>query len=312
MSSEIRLLPIKSRSKKIDPLQGVLDLRVDRETEIQGIGMGVLSDGTPFLTQRGLAHLCGVRNAHIGGISVEWNEIPQKPRISRIRDSLSSRGVTSEVPYIQVKDGARTIYAYPDSICLAILEYYAFDAGSNCRDEARNNFRMLAGKALQDFIYTQVGYSPNTTIPASWQQFHDRVTLAYHTVPHGYFSIFKEIANIVTTLIRSGAEIGQRFVPDFNVGQHWSKYWIENHLDQKYGERLVSEQNYPSNFPQPRSNPQAPYCYPDSARGELHRWVQEIYLAEKFPAYFRTEKRRAAVPPYFTQLALATLSPAEL
>ena len=96
MSKEIRLLPTKSRSKKIDPLQGVLDLRVDRETEIQGIGMGVLSDGTPFLTQRGLAHLCGVRNAHIGGISVEWNEIPQKPRISRIRDSLSSRGVTSK------------------------------------------------------------------------------------------------------------------------------------------------------------------------------------------------------------------------
>jgi len=56
MSKEIRLLPTKSRSKKIDPLQGVLDLRVDRETEIQGIGMGVLSDGTPFLTQRGLAH----------------------------------------------------------------------------------------------------------------------------------------------------------------------------------------------------------------------------------------------------------------
>jgi hypothetical protein len=269
MSSEIRLLPIKSRSKKIDPLQGVLDLQVDRASEIQGIGMGVLSDGTPFLTQRGLAHLCGVRNAHIGSISVEWNELPQKPRISRIRDSLSSRGVTSQVPYIQVKDGARTIYAYPDSICLAILEYYAFDAGSNCRDEARKNFRILAGKALQDFIYTQVGYSPNTTIPASWQQFHDRVTLAYHTVPHGYFSIFKEIADIVATLIRSGAEIGQRlrFVPDFNVGQHWSKYWIENHLDQKYGERLVS---------------------------------------------FRTEERRAAVPPYFTQLALATLSPAEL
>jgi hypothetical protein len=126
---------------------------------------------------------------HIGGISVECNEIPQKPRISRIRDSLSSRGVTSEVPYIHVKDGARKIYAYPDSICLAILEYYAFDAGSNCRDEARNNFRILAGKALQDFIYTQVGYSPNTTIPASWQQFHDRVTLAYHTVPHA-ISVF--------------------------------------------------------------------------------------------------------------------------
>src|SRR5262245_15702863 len=33
-------------------------LFVDREKEIDGIGMGVLSDGTAFLTGRGLARLC--------------------------------------------------------------------------------------------------------------------------------------------------------------------------------------------------------------------------------------------------------------
>ena len=55
--------------------------------------MGVLSDGTPFLTQRGLARLCGVRNAHIGTISTEWKESPQKPRMRRIRAILSNSGV---------------------------------------------------------------------------------------------------------------------------------------------------------------------------------------------------------------------------
>ena len=53
MSSEIRLLPTKSRSKKIDPLKeaGVLDLRIDRQTEIEGIGMRVLSDGITALSR---------------------------------------------------------------------------------------------------------------------------------------------------------------------------------------------------------------------------------------------------------------------
>lgn len=41
-------------------VQGVLDLQVQKQIEIDGVGMGVLTDGTPFLTGRGLARLCGV------------------------------------------------------------------------------------------------------------------------------------------------------------------------------------------------------------------------------------------------------------
>jgi hypothetical protein len=73
--------------------------------EIQGVGMGVLSDGTPFLTQRGLARLCGVENAHIGTISSQWGDESQLPRITRIRDLLASRGEFPEFPHIQVMDG---------------------------------------------------------------------------------------------------------------------------------------------------------------------------------------------------------------
>ena len=48
------LAPI-SRSKEIGSEQFDMDLGIDMETEVQGIGMGVLSDGTPYLNQRGLA-----------------------------------------------------------------------------------------------------------------------------------------------------------------------------------------------------------------------------------------------------------------
>ena len=63
----IKTLPVKFDQKEIG--QGVLDLGIEKDAEINGIGMGVLSDGTPYLNQRGLAALCGVQNAHIGTIS---------------------------------------------------------------------------------------------------------------------------------------------------------------------------------------------------------------------------------------------------
>jgi len=37
-----------------------MDLSIKHQIEIDGVGMGVLPDGTPFLTERGLARLCGV------------------------------------------------------------------------------------------------------------------------------------------------------------------------------------------------------------------------------------------------------------
>jgi hypothetical protein len=145
------------RPHATDPAQGVLDLGIERQTEIRGFGMGILSDGTPFLNQRGLARLCGVRNAHIGIISSTWNEEPQKQRLKTIRAILSSSGVALQEPHIRLRRGSRAVFAYPQTVCLAILEYYAFHAGARCRDEARNNLRALAGRALQEFICTQVG-----------------------------------------------------------------------------------------------------------------------------------------------------------
>lgn len=36
-----------------------MDLGIQKEVEIDGIGMGVLTDGTPYLNARGLARMCG-------------------------------------------------------------------------------------------------------------------------------------------------------------------------------------------------------------------------------------------------------------
>lgn len=302
----IKTLPQKIGSKEIDPKQGTLNLWIEKQTEIHGIGMGVLSDGTPFLTQRGLARLCGVQNAHIGTISSEWNESPQKPRISRIKDLLQSRGVTLDSAHIPVTDGSVAAYAYPDSVCLAVLEYFAFDAGVNCKDEARKNYRLLAGKALHDFIYAQVGYDPANQLPGVWQQFHDRVSVAYNAIPDGFFGVFKEIADIIVTLGLAGIHIDSSFVPDISVGQAWSKYWSDNNLDWKYGHRQKYPHSYPDYFPQAPSNPQPSWCYPEAALGDFRKWLRENYLkGGSFEKYLTGKVKKLELTASFAQLAIA-------
>lgn len=307
-SLTIRHLPQKSRVEEINPSQGTLNLEITCEKEIQGgIGMGVLSDGTPFLNQRGLAALCGVQNAHIGNIGTEWNDDPPRPRAAKIKELLADKGIAVESPFISLRKDNKPYYAYPDTVSLAILEYYAFDAGQNCQPEARHNFRRLAGKALQDFIYAQVGYDPNNAIPLAWRQFHDRVTLNYDRVPAGYFSIFKEIADIIVSLIRVGAPVGPEFVPDISIGAHWGKYWIENEFAAQYGERKRYPHDYPSNFPQAKSNPQPAYCYPDAALPAFRKWFRFVYLAKHYPAYLATKERQGALPPSVTRLCIAAI-----
>ena len=103
-SLKINKLPAKAGKKEIG--QGVLDLGIEKDTEINGIGMGVLSDGTPYLNQRGLAALCGVQNAHIGYISAQWNDDPAKPRIQSIKTIL---GKVTNVPVAAAESVALTV-----------------------------------------------------------------------------------------------------------------------------------------------------------------------------------------------------------
>jgi hypothetical protein len=303
---QIKRLPQKPGSKEITSAQGSFDLGVECVREIHGVEMGVLTDGTPFLSQRGLARLCGVQNAHVGTIETDWIEVSQKPRIIAIKDLLKSRGVELVAAHLELFHGGRSIHAFTDVVCLAILEYYAFEAGTNIKQEALKNFRMLAGRALQDFIYAQVGYDPNQRLRADWRAFHDRVSLAYNAVPTGYFSIFKEIADMIVTLGQAGCHIDESFVPDISVGKCWGEHWTAIDGDTEFGTRRNYQHNYPPYFPQAKSNPQQPWCYPESALAEFRRWFREHYIGEgKFKNYLDSKVKQRPLPTSFAQLAIA-------
>lgn len=295
------LVPPKSLNPRTPQLS--LDLQIDREKEIDGIGLGVLSDGTAFLNGRGLAKLCGIDSSRISEMSADW-DAATLPLTARVKEILGGRGLSIETPYYEIKQRTNVYHAYPDALCVAVLEYYAFDA-PNVRDDAKKNYRLLAGKALHDFIYAQVGYDPDNQVPQVWRQFHDRVSLTYNSVPVGYFSVFKEIADMIVTLGQAGLHIDSSFLPDGSVGIHWGKHWDQNGLDQQFGARQRWEHNYPEYFPQAKSNPQTPWCYPEGALAEFRRWMRENYIGDgKFTTYINNKIKQKELPPSFAQIVM--------
>ncbi len=303
-TKENSALTVIRTQKPRSPNQYDLDLQIEKQIEIDGIGMGVLSDGTAFLNGRGLARLCGIDSSRISEMSADW-DISKLDLTTKVKNILNSRGVVLEHPYIEIKQRTGIFHAFSDALCLAVLEYYAFDA-PNKREEAIKNFRLLAGKALHDFIYAQVGYDPNNYIPVVWRQFHDRVSLTYNSVPVGFFSVFKEIADMIVTLGQAGLHIDSSFVPDGSVGTHWGKHWESNGFDSIYGVRQKWEHNFPDYFPQAKSNPQTPWCYPEAALPEFRRWMRENYIGDgKFTKYIDGKVKQKELPASFSQIVLS-------
>lgn len=304
MANKINILAQKLGSKEITPQ---LELGIAKDTDLGEIGMGVLSDGTPYLNQRGLAALCGVQNAHIGTISSHWNEPDEKPRIKAIKSILEKVGYTVPRAHIEVLHKGQTHFCYPAEVCLAILEYYAFDAGPNCQPEARDNFRTLAGSKLRELIYSQVGYDP--TGAHRFDKWHERIALNFQSAPKGFFHVFNEAHTIVYELILAGADIDEHFVVDISIGIHWSKYWTENGLEAKFGEREKWPHKYPDSHPQSKSNPQESWCYPLGALGAYREWLQNIYIdGGKFNSYLKGKVSQGQLAPSFAQLAISALS----
>lgn len=306
METKIARLP--SRHKTPDPMQPELELHVEREASRDGIGMGVLSDGTPFLTQRAIADLCGLRNKYIGIISSQWNT-PEPPLdVKRVKEMLFEQGAEiPQAPHIEVWEGNRRYLAYPDTICTAVLEYYAFEANRQGAAIALQNFRKLSRHGLKKYIYDATGYISNSEDDV-WRIFKDRVSLTYDAVPEGYFGIFKEISSLIVTLGLSGLHIDEGFVPDISVGQAWSKHWERAGLANRFGPRTSYAHCYPDYFPQAASNPQVAKCYPEDALGEFRRWFREDYIGEgRFKKYLAKKVNQKLLPDGYVERAMLAL-----
>ena len=263
-----------------------LDIGIAVERTVSGVEMGVMDNGIPYLTKAGLARMAGLSQKAIYDITKEWEReinqpiIPAKGRIGFIKNRLLSQGYIDQRLFIESIDKGVVHLAYPDVVCMVILEYYVFESKPP-NPTATENYRKLASYGLRRFIYDALRYEPS----GQWKYFHDRVSLLKDSVPPGCFSVFHETNGIAVDLINAGLTVNHETVPDISVGIAWSKYWSQCNLDEKYGARIKYEHNYPSYYPQADSNPQEPWAYPDSALSLFRRWFRSEYLATKFPNY---------------------------
>jgi hypothetical protein len=278
--------------------QPALDLGIEIQRNVNGIEMGVLENGIPFLTQTGLANASGVARSVIFDISQEWEKsyndnIIQNDRKGWLKKKLLAEGYNQPKLFIETKKDGSINNAYPDVVCMAIIEYYAFEAKitanatKNAPNVALATFRKLATFGLQKFIYEALNYIPGD----KWRYHHDRVSILQNSAPDGHWIVFNEITGLVVDLITADLTVNSKTLPDISVGQGWSTYWDEKGLEQKYGPRVRFAHNYPSYYPQAASNPQTPWAYPDECLPEFRHWFRHDYLITRFPRYILTNTK---------------------
>jgi hypothetical protein len=153
-----------------------------------------------------------------------------------------------------------------------------------------------------------VGYDP--TGAKRFEKWHERIALNYQSAPKGFFHVFNEAHTIIYELIMAGARIGEHFVVDISIGQHWSKYWEQNNLAEQFGARTKWPHRYPDSHPQAASNPQESWCYPLESLGAYRKWLQDTYIeGGKFSGYLKGKVAKGQLPPSIAQLAISAIVP---
>ncbi|WP_241597687.1 hypothetical protein [Rosenbergiella epipactidis] len=265
-----------------------LDLDVSREAVINGVEMGVLDNGIPYLTQRGLSEVCGVNRLRIKEITDEWSEsfdsgIFKKGKMTFIGSYLLKEGFTDPKLFIPIMKNGTEHHAYPDIVCMAIIEYYAFESKQAESETALRSYRELAKKGLKEYIYEALRYVPDDP----WKHYHDRVSLLKEmsSVPDEHFIIFNEISGLMIDLINAGLVVNQHTIPDVSVGICWANFWRREELSTIHGDLKSCEHYYPEGYEQAKSNPQIINAYPNSSLPNFRNWFKREYLPTKFPNY---------------------------
>lgn len=207
----------------------MIQLEIGACADVEGVEMGVLSTGQAYLTQSGLARMCGTTRQTLSDHEAAWSRGKRTGALAKL---LIEAGIDRESLHLDLNKSA---YAYPEDVCMVFLEYYAFESQAS-NAQAVHAYRKLARAGLRMFVYSALGYDPSNSVPLPWRQFHDRLALS--RCPYGYFSVFKELSEFVLSAIRAGLQVDSKTIPDISVGLTWAKHWSEEALEERFGPRI--------------------------------------------------------------------------
>ncbi|MBW3163692.1 hypothetical protein [Ferrimonas balearica] len=294
--------------------QAKLELVPVRMQEVDSVGMGILPNGETFLSLQGLARFCGTVPSVIIELAQDWEkgEAQRHPRGQQIAQLIMEWTDSDTVPrslYVQLDVDSNfnsVIHAVPESIAMAITDYYAHYAQTTKR-EAVSNYRKAAKLGLRRYIYERLDYREDNLIEQSWRLFQERIVL--NEAPRGYFTMFDQATPIIASLIRHGIPVDDSIMPDGSLGIAWARYWKDHNLSNQYGERIKIDHKFPESYRQadPRIN-----AYPNDALSAFRSWFEETYLPQKYPAYIKRKVSEGKIKLESIPLLLNAVLPPSL
>lgn len=113
-----------------------LDISIKNEGEFDGIEMGVLENGIPYLTQNGLSIACGVQRLRIKEISDEWTKsfehgIFKKGKMTFIGSYLQKSGYVEPKLYIPIMKN--NVEYHPKAIDDSVLDSISYSQAGSVR-----------------------------------------------------------------------------------------------------------------------------------------------------------------------------------
>lgn len=290
-------------------------LEVIKSIEVSGspIEVGILQDGTPFLSGRGLARACGISNSTLVGWGEITPQLGESHRAGKMANLLATYGYEGDRFFFKIPDGTKfegkaNVSAYPYKVCMAFLDYYAFEAN---KEAARNSLRILSEKQLPQFILAAV----NGTMAASAQPIQPqprpsrvRESSPFETrplrdgIPVGYFTISQLWSEEQVQSLQTALQLDAFPLTPAHIEKTWNHYWDIYKLWEQHGERFPLphlEMNHPSRTQS--------YIYPLSALNEFKQWLNLEFIPDRFPSYLqRKMKQREFASGYRHQLPQAS------
>ncbi len=263
------------------------------------IDVGILPDGTPFMSGRELARACGISNSTLVGWGETTPQIGDRHRAGKLANLLATYRYQGDRLFVPIPDGTKfggraNVSAYPYQVCLAFLDYYAFEAN---KEDARNSLRLLSEKQLPQFICAAVEAplqkaAPQPPIKPLDDPFRRRPLR--NGIPIGYFEVGQVLADeqmssLLTPELRTALLT--------NIDKAWNRYWNIQQLSQQYGDRFAMPQRPLNDWARIRQ-----YVYPSVALATFKDWLALHYLPDRYPSYWQ-RKRQSIMP------AIAFLKP---
>lgn len=130
----------------------------------------------------------------------------------------------------------------PDTTAAIIIEYYAFDAGRNCKEQARKVYRAFAAIGIRTFFQQQLGWQPPE--PAIESERTKKLE-AENKQLEGIVTWLWERMEQVEQKITSNTENINRLYDNQDLFETWHKEHRAKHkeLEQKY-EQTVRDKEY--------------------------------------------------------------------